>query len=93
MVRGEACVMNINLHIDRIVLDEINLERSESFILQTSISNTLTQLLTNRILTKDNLVAGVEDRLEAEEISIDNDMPNELAKKIAQSVYGGIIRE
>jgi hypothetical protein len=85
--------MNINLHIERLVLDGINISPSQRDLLQASITTELVQLLNNGALV-DNFVEGdALSRLATNSIQLTINKPVELGKQIAQSVYGGIGRE
>lgn len=85
--------MNINLHIERLVLDGVNIAPGERHLLQASLTNELTQKLNNGGLAR-NLVEGVAlPRLATSGIQINDYKPMELGQQIAQSVYGGIDRE
>ena len=85
--------MNINLHIERLVLDGINIAPGQRDLLQASVTTELTQLLNNASLTG-NLVEGVSlPRLSTSSIQLTSNKPMELGQQIAQSVYGGISHE
>jgi hypothetical protein len=82
--------MNINLHIERLVLDGINISPGKRDLLQISITTELTRLLNNAGLAG-NLVEGVSlPRLSASSIQLTGNSPTQLGQQIAQSVYGGI---
>jgi hypothetical protein len=85
--------VNINLHIERLVLDGVNITPGERHLLQTSVTNELTQMLNNGGLAC-NLVEGVTlPRLSTSGIRLNDNKPMKLGQQIAQSVYGGIGRE
>ena len=85
--------MNINLHIERLVLDGVNIAPGQRDLLQASVTTELTQLLTNGGLMG-NLVEGVSlPRLSASSIQLTGNSPTQLGQQIAQSVYGGIGHE
>ena len=85
--------MNINLHIERLVLDGLNIAPGQRDLLQASVTTELTQLLNNAGLTG-NLVEGVSlPRLFASSIQLTGKCPTQLGQQIAQSVYGGIVHE
>ena len=85
--------MNINLHIERLVLDGINIAPGQRDLLQASVTTELTQLLNNAGLAG-NLVEGVSlPRLSTSSIQLTGNSPTQLGQQIAQSVYGGIGRE
>ena len=82
--------MKINLHIERLVLDGINIAPGQRDLLQASVTNELTQLLNNGGLA-DNFVEGdALTRLSTSDIQLTGYKPMEIGQQIAQSVYGGI---
>ena len=85
--------MNIQLHIDRLVLEGINLSHDQQRLLQTAVINELTRLLRNGGLPP-QLVKGITlDRMSAGSIQMTDNKPDQLGLQIAQSVYGGLSRE
>ena len=82
--------MNINLHIERLVLDGINISPGQRDLLQASITTELTQLLNNAGLAGMLVEGGALPRLSTNNIQLTSNKPMELGQKIAQSVYGGI---
>lgn len=85
--------MNINLHIERLVLDGINIAPGQSHLLKATITNELTQLLNSGGLDRSFVEGRVLSRLTTNNIQLTNNKPGELEQKIAQSVYGGMHRE
>lgn len=85
--------MNINLYIERLVLEGVNIAPSQRRLLQDSIAAELTQLLHNGGL-EPNLVAGaVLARLSTKAIHLTDNNPIQAGRQIAQSLYGGIGHE
>lgn len=85
--------MNIKLQIDRLVLDGIHLSHDQQQLLQASVINELTRLLSKGRLAPD-LARGITlDRLYVTGIQLTDNHPDRLGQQIAQSVYGGIGRE
>lgn len=85
--------MNINLHIERLVLVDINIAPGERHLLQASVTNELAQMLNNGGLAQ-NLIEGISlPGLSTNSIQLTGNKPTELGKQIAQSVYGGIGHE
>ena len=82
--------MNINLHIERLILDGINISPGQRHLLQASITTELTQLLNNSGLADGLVEGGALPRLSTNNIQLTSNKPMELGKQIAQSVYGGI---
>ena len=83
--------MNINLHIERLVLDGISLAPNQRHLLQASIEAELT-----RLLTQDGLDSGLHQGVGVPKISAANlqlnagTNPTQLGQQIAASVYSGI---
>lgn len=86
--------MNINLHIERLVLDGLDIAPEQRPVLQAALEGELSRLLTERGLSP-GLAQGVAvPRLSAGDMQIPGaSSPIELGRQIAQSVYGGIGRE
>lgn len=85
--------MNINLHIERLVLDGLPLNRQQGLLLQTAVEAELTRLLTEQGLA--GLSGGsAMPVMKTNSIHIGNQpTPAQLGAQIAQSVYGGINNE
>lgn len=82
--------MEFNLHIERLVLDGLDIAPSQGDLLQTSVIRELTQLF-NRGGLATNLVAGASlNRVKTNNIQVSGEKPQSLGQKISQSVYGGI---
>lgn len=85
--------MNIKLHIDRLVLDGLDFPPDQQQVLQTSVVNELTRLLSEGGVAP-HLAGGVAlDRLSAGDIQVTDNRPAQLGRQIAQSVYGGMGHE
>lgn len=85
--------MNINLHIERVVLNGIAIQSGQRHLLEANVTSELTPLLTEGGLAR-NLVEGVAlSRIFTSGIQLTDNKPRELGQQIAQSVYGGIGRE
>ena len=85
--------MNIDLHIERLVLDGIDLPPDQYPFLQASLTAELT-----RLLDASGLAPGMADgvslaRLSAGGIQLTEQSPQQLGERIAQSIYGGIGHE
>ena len=90
--------MDINLHIERLVLDGINLNHHQCHLLQASVQTELARLLIKgglapnfmpRSLTQDTAMP----KINANAIQMCGNDPTQLGQQIAQSVYGGISHE
>ena len=86
--------MNINLHIDRLVLDGISLDSHQRPVLQQALQRELTRLLANGNLHPD-FVGGIAiRRLAVPGIQLaENIQPTQLGQQIAGALYGGMGRE
>lgn len=85
--------MNINLHINRLVLDGVDLAPGQSSLLQKSIVSQLTQLLEVSGLAS-NLTAGTAvKQLSTNSRNLNNTQPTDLGQQIARSIYRGIGNE
>ena len=85
--------MNINLHIERLVLDGVNIAPGQKHLLQSIVTSELTRMLTDGGLSP-SLAQGVAlPRISAEGIHRTDNNPTHLGQQIAQSVYGGIGHE
>ena len=84
--------MNINLHIERLVLEGVDVAPNQRYLLQASVSSELTQMLNSGGLAN-NLVEGAAlPKLSTNSIQL-TDNPTQLGQQIAQSVYGEIGHE
>jgi hypothetical protein len=85
--------MNINLHIERLVLDGVNIASDQRHVLQASVETELTRLLTDGGLSP-NLTRGMAvPQISTGGIQLTNNNPMQLGQQIAQSVYGSIGHE
>jgi hypothetical protein len=85
--------MNINLHIERLVLDGVNITPGQRHILQASVETELTRLLNDGGLAPGLAQGTALSRLSTRGIHITDNNPTQLGRQIAQSVYGGIGHE
>ena len=84
--------MNISLHIERLVLDGVNIAPEQRHLLQASVETELTRLLTDRGLSS-SLAQGIAlPRLSTSGMQLTSNNPTRIGQQIAQSVYGGIGR-
>jgi len=85
--------MEFNLHIERLVLDGVDVALGQGDLLQVSVTNELIRLFNSGGLAS-NLVNGASlNRVKAINIQLSGEKPQALGQQIAQSVYGGIGRE
>lgn len=83
--------MNINLHIEQLLLDGVQIAPNQRHLLQASIEAELT-----RLLSQGGLAPGMNQGLAVPKISAANlqltpgNNPTQLGQQIAASVYSGI---
>lgn len=83
--------MNINLHIDRLILDGLPIPHSQRPLLQAAVEAELTRLLTTEGLSPHLINGGAIPQISASDLQLNpNSNPTQLGQQIAQSVYGGI---
>jgi hypothetical protein len=83
--------MNIRVHIDRVVLDGLPIERHQTAQVQAAIASELTRLLTESGVTPGLLRGGTVSYALGGTIQYTNsDQPAHLGRQIGQAVYGGI---
>ena len=86
--------MNINLHIERLVLDGVNIAPNQRHLLQASVETELTRLLIVGGLAPSFTQGSALPRLSTSGIQLTGgNNPTQLGRQIAQSVYGGIGHE
>lgn len=86
--------MNINLHIERLVLDGLEISPEQRPVLQAAVEGELSRLLTERGVSPSLAHGKAVPRLSARDIQTAGaSSPIELGHQIAQSVYGGIGHE
>jgi hypothetical protein len=82
--------MNIDLHIERLVLDGLPVTRSKGPLLQTAVETELARLLTIEGLPPNLAVGGAFPLIKAGNIQLANSNPNQLGQQIARAVHGSI---
>jgi len=83
--------MNINLHIENLVLDGLAVDHTHLPELQVSLQNELGRLLTNNDLAADFQVQGKWDRLQGGSIRLaPGNTPSHMGRQIAGAIYHGI---
>jgi hypothetical protein len=83
--------MNIEIHIERLVLDGLAVSRADAPLVQAAVEAELSRLLTNGALAPNLLAGGAVPRLRAAAIPAPHGgEPTGLGTQIARSVYGGI---
>lgn len=85
--------MNINLHIERLVLDGVNIAPHQRLLLREALQAELTRLLSTGGLSE-GLTRGITlPKISANGVQLTSNDPTQLGQQIAQSVYGGIGHE
>jgi hypothetical protein len=83
--------MNINIHIERLVLDGLPIARHQGPLVQAAVEAELARLLAADGLEVNLLTGGALSHVQAGSIQLARDgNPGQLGQQIAQTVYGGI---
>jgi hypothetical protein len=83
--------VNINLHIERLVLDGLNIGPEQGAQVKTAVEAELSRLLTEGGLASGLQGGGALNQVRSSGIQLANDRnPAGLGKQIAGAVYGGI---
>ena len=83
--------MNVNVHIERLIVDGVNVPPGQSHLLQASVQVELARLLTDRGVSPRLKAGGALPQVVANGIQLasGNDVAH-LGAQIARTVYGGI---
>jgi hypothetical protein len=81
---------NIHLHIERLILDGLPLDRSQGPHVQAAVEAELARLLTVNGLGEQFQSGGAVPSVRAPEMQITNNGSTQIGQRIAQSVYDGI---
>lgn len=85
--------MNINVHIERLILDGLPVAGSQTPMLQAAVEAELARLLAADGLGSKLRAGGEMPSVKAGNIQMASDSaPDDLGRQIAQAVYGGINR-
>lgn len=83
--------MNVNLHIERLVLDGVPLAPGDRPLLRAAVEGELSRLLTEGGLSAGLRSGGAMPTVRANPMLIHGDAnPSRMGQEIARSVYGGI---
>ena len=83
--------MNINLHIDRLVLDGLPIDRQQGSLVKAAVEAELSRLLTANGLANGLMTGGAMPSAPAPGIQMSGDTsPTRLGQQIGRAVYGGI---
>ncbi len=85
--------MNINVHIEQLVLEGLPVGTSQRGMVQASFEAELARLLAARGLAPNLLAGDATPRVPAATIQLTNEShPTRLGQQIAQAVHGGLAR-
>lgn len=85
--------MNINIHIERLVLDGLSVPYHQQPLLQAAVEMELGRLLTTNGPANSLMTGGAVSHISAGDIqSADEGDPGHLGQQIARAVYEGINR-
>jgi hypothetical protein len=83
--------MKVHLHIERLILDGLPVERRDAPLVQASIEAEIARLLSTEGIAPSLLSGGAIYAQPASSISVTSETtPAELGAQIAQAVYGGL---
>lgn len=83
--------MNINVHIERLILDGLPVTRGQGPMLQAAVETELARLLAANGLSSELQAGGAVPSVKAGNIRLAGDNnPDWLGQQIARAVYGGI---
>jgi hypothetical protein len=82
--------MNINLHIERLILDGLHVPTSQGFVVQAAVEAQLANLLRSEGLSPELRAGGVLRSVKAGGIHVANGSPKHLGQQIGRAVYDGI---
>ena len=83
--------MNINLHIDRLVLDGLPIDHYQGPLIKAAVEAELTRLLTANGLANSLMAVGAMPSAPVPGIQLAKDSnPARLGQQIGRAIYGGI---
>jgi hypothetical protein len=83
--------LNINLHIERLVLDGLPVARHDAPLVQAAVEAELSRLLTARGLSPSLSQDGALPAVRGDSLQLASESsPSQLGTQIAQAVYGGL---
>jgi hypothetical protein len=83
--------MNINIHIERLILDELPISHAQRPLVQAAVEAELVRLLAADGLSPDLMTGGAMSHAPGGSIQLTSDgNPYTLGQLIAQAVFGGI---
>ena len=87
--KGGRC-LNINLHIERLVLDGLPIDRHHGPLVKAAVEAELSRLLTANGVARGLGFAGAIPSAPAPGIQMSSDSPTQLGQQIGRAVYKGI---
>jgi hypothetical protein len=85
--------MNINLHIERLILDGITIDTADCQALQVAVEAELTRCLSENGIGPNVISGDVPAEISGDTISIEpHHTPSQLGEQIGQAVHKGIDR-
>jgi hypothetical protein len=83
--------MQMNIHIERLILDGLPLTRNQGALVQAAVEAELGRLLTERGLAASVQAGGALPSVRADAMQLKADStPAQMGQQIAQAVYGGL---
>jgi len=83
--------MNINFHIERLVLDGISVESHQRHILKATLETELGRLLAQHGIASGIQSGGTFNTIRTDSIDVgEKNEPSHLGQQIARSVHGGL---
>ena len=85
--------MNVNLNIERLVLEGFSLRPGEHALVRAAVERELSRLLTERGVSPQLLSGGAFPQLTASDMRLNGgETPRQVGAQIARALYGGIGR-
>lgn len=82
----------IKVHIERLVLEGLPVERRQGPLVQAAVEAELSRLLAQGGLGQELSSGGAVPSVPAESIRLEGGSPAQMGRQIARSVYGGMNR-
>ena len=82
--------MNLHIHIERLILDGIDVPPGQRPLLQTTVETELTQLIMTSGLSAKLQSGGAYQEVQGRPIHLENTQALTLGQQIAGAVHGGI---
>lgn len=83
--------MNVNLNIERLVLEGFQLRPGEHLLVRAAVEQELSRLLAERGVSPQLLSGGAVPRLAASDMRLNGgESPKQIGRQVAQTLYGSI---